>query len=224
MDSKRAIPPISQDRSTPRQRQMLLVAVMNDSLHLGHSRGDDTELSKCLDTPTQNAHDVGFVKLPTESHFKALEIQKTDQHPELHDSYTRASSFVYQTCKEEELRHHEFCESRDNQPQRSQIFMLAFTVPYFLSLQILELYQQYIDPDFQWENFTLEEQAEIVKAPRSNAHLDTSKVRPQFHHCHASCFFSSNLSFHPSFPSKSLPSSTYSILQLHKYALSDCLA
>jgi hypothetical protein len=43
-------------------------------------------------------------------------------------------------------------------------------------LQILELYKQYIDPEFTWSNFTLEEQAKVIVAPRSNNLLDTARV------------------------------------------------
>lgn len=47
--------------------------------------------------------------------------------------------------------------------------------------EILELYKQYIDPDFSWSNFTVEEQAKVIVAPRSNNLLDTDrmKVRPR---------------------------------------------
>jgi hypothetical protein len=37
--------------------------------------------------------------------------------------------------------------------------------------QILKLYQEYIDPNFKWTNFTVEEQAKILKAGRSNNKL-----------------------------------------------------
>jgi hypothetical protein len=47
------------------------------------------------------------------------------------------------------------------------------------ALQILELYKQYIDPEFKWDNFTLEEQAKVIVAPRSNNLLDTARVRKQ---------------------------------------------
>ena len=49
-------------------------------------------------------------------------------------------------------------------------------------MQILELYKRYIDPEHTWETFTLEEQAKVVKAPRSNALLDTSKVATSLKH------------------------------------------
>lgn len=42
--------------------------------------------------------------------------------------------------------------------------------------QILDLYKQYIDPQFNYTNFTLEEQAKVLKAGRSNNHLDASKL------------------------------------------------
>ena len=34
--------------------------------------------------------------------------------------------------------------------------------------ELLELYRGYLHPEFTWENFTEEEQAEVIKAPRSN--------------------------------------------------------
>lgn len=43
-------------------------------------------------------------------------------------------------------------------------------------LQILQLYKDYIDPDFTWANFTIEEQAKVIVAPRSNNLLDTERV------------------------------------------------
>jgi len=43
-------------------------------------------------------------------------------------------------------------------------------------LQILQLYKEYIDPEFTWANFTIEEQAKVIVAPRSNNLLDTDRV------------------------------------------------
>jgi len=52
-----------------------------------------------------------------------------------------------------------------------------FTNPGVISHnEILTLYKQYIDPNFAWKNFTVEEQAKILKAGRSNNMLDTSKI------------------------------------------------
>ncbi len=43
--------------------------------------------------------------------------------------------------------------------------------------EILELYKEYVDPSFTWKNFTLEEQAKVIIAPRSNNELDASKLK-----------------------------------------------
>lgn len=42
--------------------------------------------------------------------------------------------------------------------------------------QIMELYKLYVDPNHEWTNFTLDEQAQILKAGRSNCELDPSKL------------------------------------------------
>ncbi|KAF5797912.1 putative NAD-dependent epimerase/dehydratase, dTDP-glucose 4,6-dehydratase, NAD(P)-binding protein [Helianthus annuus] len=46
--------------------------------------------------------------------------------------------------------------------------------------EILELYREYIDPNFKWVNFDLEEQAKVILAPRSNNELDVSKLKKEF--------------------------------------------
>ena len=46
--------------------------------------------------------------------------------------------------------------------------------------EILQLYKDYIDPDFTWENFTVEEQANVIVAPRSNNLLDTDRMKGEF--------------------------------------------
>ncbi|CAI9757107.1 unnamed protein product [Fraxinus pennsylvanica] len=46
--------------------------------------------------------------------------------------------------------------------------------------EILEMYKKYIDPEFKWVNFTLEEQAKVIIAPRSNNELDASKLKKEF--------------------------------------------
>ncbi|MBM3197103.1 MAG: NAD-dependent epimerase/dehydratase family protein [Chlamydiae bacterium] len=46
--------------------------------------------------------------------------------------------------------------------------------------EILQLYKTYVDPDFTWENFTVEEQDQILKAKRSNNELDVSKLKEKF--------------------------------------------
>jgi 3,5-epimerase/4-reductase len=52
-----------------------------------------------------------------------------------------------------------------------------FTIPGAISHnQILEMYQDIIQPDFTWKNFTLEEQSKILKAGRSNCELNMDKL------------------------------------------------
>lgn len=46
--------------------------------------------------------------------------------------------------------------------------------------EILEMYRDYIDPSFRWKNFTIEEQAKVIVAPRSNNELDASKLSKEF--------------------------------------------
>jgi 3,5-epimerase/4-reductase len=43
--------------------------------------------------------------------------------------------------------------------------------------EILEMYKEIVNPDFTWQNFTIEEQTEILAAGRSNNYLDTSKLK-----------------------------------------------
>ena len=44
----------------------------------------------------------------------------------------------------------------------------------------LQLYKDYIDPDFTWSNFSVEEQAKVIVAPRSNNLLDTARFEGEF--------------------------------------------
>ncbi|KAE9606927.1 hypothetical protein Lal_00026354 [Lupinus albus] len=46
--------------------------------------------------------------------------------------------------------------------------------------EILQMYKDYVDPNFAWKNFTLEEQAKVIVAPRSNNELDASKLKNEF--------------------------------------------
>ncbi|XP_021773909.1 trifunctional UDP-glucose 4,6-dehydratase/UDP-4-keto-6-deoxy-D-glucose 3,5-epimerase/UDP-4-keto-L-rhamnose-reductase RHM1 [Chenopodium quinoa] len=46
--------------------------------------------------------------------------------------------------------------------------------------EILEMYKNYMDPEFKWANFTLEEQAKVIVAPRSNNEMDASKLKKEF--------------------------------------------
>ena len=46
--------------------------------------------------------------------------------------------------------------------------------------ECLELYKKYINPEFKWSNFTLEEQAKVIVAARSNNEMDASKLTKEF--------------------------------------------
>lgn len=64
--------------------------------------------------------------------------------------------------------------------------------------EVLALYKQYVDPAFTWQNFSLEEQAKVIKAGRSNCELDATKLVnkmreygmevPAIHPAYAQCF------------------------------------
>lgn len=46
--------------------------------------------------------------------------------------------------------------------------------------QCLELYKEYIDPKCTWKNFTIEEQAQVIRAGRSNNELSPVKLWKEF--------------------------------------------
>ncbi|MGC2310397.1 MAG: NAD-dependent epimerase/dehydratase family protein [Candidatus Babeliaceae bacterium] len=61
--------------------------------------------------------------------------------------------------------------------QRKLKGIYNFTNPGTISHnEILDLYKKYIDPAFTYKNFTVEEQAQVVKAPRSNTELNVDKL------------------------------------------------
>ena len=63
------------------------------------------------------------------------------------------------------------------QAERKLTGIMNFTNPGAISHnEILELYKQYIDSNLTWQNFTVEEQAKVIVAPRSNNLLDTKRV------------------------------------------------
>jgi dTDP-glucose 4,6-dehydratase len=43
--------------------------------------------------------------------------------------------------------------------------------------EILEMYKEIVDPNFEWENFSIVEQAKILAADRSNNYLDTTILK-----------------------------------------------
>mmetsp|Transcript_4073 Transcript_4073/g.11396 ORF Transcript_4073/g.11396 Transcript_4073/m.11396 type:complete len:297 (-) Transcript_4073:30-920(-) len=64
---------------------------------------------------------------------------------------------------------------------RKRVGIYNFTNPGVISHnQILALYKKYMDPDFTWQNFTVEEQAKVIKADRSNNELDASKLKKEY--------------------------------------------
>lgn len=46
--------------------------------------------------------------------------------------------------------------------------------------EILEMYKEIVDPDFEWKNFSLEEQDKILAAGRSNNFMDTSRLESMY--------------------------------------------
>ena len=46
--------------------------------------------------------------------------------------------------------------------------------------EILEMYKNIINPDFEWKNFTIDEQDQILSSKRSNNLLDTSKLEAKY--------------------------------------------
>jgi dTDP-4-dehydrorhamnose reductase len=56
-----------------------------------------------------------------------------------------------------------------------------FTNPGVISHnEILEMYKEYIDNNFKWNNFTIEEQNKILASKRSNNQLDTEKLENKY--------------------------------------------
>ena len=65
--------------------------------------------------------------------------------------------------------------------KRRLVGVYNFTNPGVISHnEVLQLYKEYCDADFTWENFSLEAQGEILAAPRSNNELDTTKLKRTF--------------------------------------------
>merc|ERR1712032_1772093 len=58
---------------------------------------------------------------------------------------------------------------------------MNFTNPGVVSHnECLDLYKKYIDPNFTYKNFSLEEQAKVIKAGRSNNELDCTRLKSEF--------------------------------------------
>ncbi|TAQ91103.1 hypothetical protein B7494_g510 [Chlorociboria aeruginascens] len=64
--------------------------------------------------------------------------------------------------------------------------------------EVLTLFRDIVRPGFSWKNFSMEEQAKVIKAGRSNCKLDTTKltkklaeygyVVPEIHEAYKQCF------------------------------------
>ncbi|UKZ75332.1 hypothetical protein TrVFT333_003013 [Trichoderma virens FT-333] len=64
--------------------------------------------------------------------------------------------------------------------------------------EVLTLFKEIVRPEFSWKNFTLDEQAKVIKAGRSNCTLDTTKLVaklrgyryeiPEIHEAYEKCF------------------------------------
>ena len=64
------------------------------------------------------------------------------------------------------------------QARRKLTGIMNYTNPGAVSHnEIMQMYKEYIDPDFTWTNFSVEEQAKVIVAARSNNLLDTTRVR-----------------------------------------------
>jgi len=72
---------------------------------------------------------------------------------------------------------HDFLPISIDMAEKGLTGVYNFTNPGVISHnEILDLYKQYIDPNFTYKNFSLEEQAKILKAGRSNNELDQTKL------------------------------------------------
>ena len=59
--------------------------------------------------------------------------------------------------------------------------IMNFTNPGAISHnEIMQLYKDYVDEEFKWKNFSVEEQAAVIVAPRSNNELATEKIEKEF--------------------------------------------
>jgi 3,5-epimerase/4-reductase len=72
---------------------------------------------------------------------------------------------------------HEMLPASMAMAQKGLTGVYNFTNPGVISHnEVLDLFQKYIEPNFHYQNFSLEEQAKILKADRSNNELDTTKL------------------------------------------------
>ena len=83
--------------------------------------------------------------------------------------------------------------------EHSETGIYNFTNPGAISHnEVLTLFRDIVRPGFSWKNFSLEEQAKVIKAGRSNCCLDTTKLTtklkeysyevPEVHEAYKQCF------------------------------------
>lgn len=46
--------------------------------------------------------------------------------------------------------------------------------------ELMQLYKEIVDPTVEWSHFSEAEQNQVVKAPRSNCHLDVTKLKSEY--------------------------------------------
>lgn len=72
---------------------------------------------------------------------------------------------------------HEMLPASLAMAQKGLTGVYNFTNPGTISHnEVLDLFTKYIDPNYKYQNFSVEEQAKILKADRSNNELDTTKL------------------------------------------------
>ena len=65
--------------------------------------------------------------------------------------------------------------------KRNIVGPINFTNPGLISHnEILEMYKEIVDPEFTWNNFTIDEQNAILDSGRSNNYLDTSRLEAYY--------------------------------------------
>ncbi|KAK3989725.1 X-domain of DnaJ-containing-domain-containing protein [Cladorrhinum sp. PSN332] len=83
--------------------------------------------------------------------------------------------------------------------EHKELGIYNFTNPGAISHnEVLTLFRDIVRPSFAWKNFSLEEQAKVIKAGRSNCKLDTTKLTtklkeygyevPEIHEAYRRCF------------------------------------
>ncbi|KAK4452147.1 hypothetical protein QBC34DRAFT_294031 [Podospora aff. communis PSN243] len=83
--------------------------------------------------------------------------------------------------------------------EHGEVGVYNFTNPGAISHnEVLALFRDIVRPSFTWKNFSLEDQAKVIKAGRSNCKLDTSKLTtklreygyevPEIHTAYRLCF------------------------------------